>query len=251
MGSLAWPKRWAMRACCPKRTSLLSKARSPPSSSRDAATRPSSPGPLRRRAQLRGAAARRAHGDAGRRLHTGRSRNEQVSLDLRLYLKRASRCCDGQRGPLSWPPAPTGRGRRRRVDAGLHICAAPSPCWSRTSSCRTRPRFGRDTRPVAAAADEADALTLGSGAVAGTSYAVDTNALAARLGFSRVVANSIGRVERRRLRGVVPVRGVADDGAPESAWRRTSSSSLARNTASSISPSVGDRQQHMPQKKKS
>jgi argininosuccinate lyase len=42
-----------------------------------------------------------------------------------------------------------------------------------------------------AASEEADALTLGSGAVAGTSYAVDTAALATRLGFSRVVANSI------------------------------------------------------------
>ena len=49
----------------------------------------------------------------------------------------------------------------------------------------------RDHARLAAAADEADALTLGSGAVAGTSYAVDTRALAARLGFSRVVANSI------------------------------------------------------------
>ena len=49
----------------------------------------------------------------------------------------------------------------------------------------------RDYARLAAAADEADACTLGSGAVAGTSYAVDTAALARRLGFSRVVANSI------------------------------------------------------------
>jgi argininosuccinate lyase len=49
----------------------------------------------------------------------------------------------------------------------------------------------RDHARLAAAAAEADALTLGSGAVAGTNYAVDTTALAARLGFSRIVANSI------------------------------------------------------------
>ena len=42
-----------------------------------------------------------------------------------------------------------------------------------------------------AAADEADALTLGSGAIAGTSYAVDTERLARALGFSRVVLNSM------------------------------------------------------------
>ena len=49
----------------------------------------------------------------------------------------------------------------------------------------------RDHARLAAACAEADALPLGSGAVAGTSYDVDTSRLAARLGFSRVVANSI------------------------------------------------------------
>jgi argininosuccinate lyase len=49
----------------------------------------------------------------------------------------------------------------------------------------------RDHARLTVAAAEADALPLGSGAVAGTNYAVDTAALAARLGFSRVVANSI------------------------------------------------------------
>jgi argininosuccinate lyase len=49
----------------------------------------------------------------------------------------------------------------------------------------------RDYQRLAAARDEADALTLGSGAVAGTSYEIDVAALAAELGFSRIVANSI------------------------------------------------------------
>jgi argininosuccinate lyase len=49
----------------------------------------------------------------------------------------------------------------------------------------------RDYSRLGAAATEADALPLGSGAVAGTNYAIDTAALARRLGFSRVVANSI------------------------------------------------------------
>ena len=44
---------------------------------------------------------------------------------------------------------------------------------------------------LATAADEADALTLGSGAIAGTSYPVDTELLARRLGFSRIVLNSM------------------------------------------------------------
>jgi argininosuccinate lyase len=49
----------------------------------------------------------------------------------------------------------------------------------------------RDYERLQAAAEEADALTLGSGAIAGTSYAVDTERLARALGFSRVVLNSM------------------------------------------------------------
>jgi argininosuccinate lyase len=49
----------------------------------------------------------------------------------------------------------------------------------------------RDVDRLAKASQEADALTLGSGAIAGTSYSVDTAALASRLGFSRVVLNSM------------------------------------------------------------
>jgi argininosuccinate lyase len=49
----------------------------------------------------------------------------------------------------------------------------------------------RDVARLTAAADEADALTLGSGAIAGTSYPIDTTLLARTLGFSRIVLNSI------------------------------------------------------------
>jgi len=49
----------------------------------------------------------------------------------------------------------------------------------------------RDHARLGAAAGEADALTLGSGAIAGTSYPIDTSALARALGFSRVVINSM------------------------------------------------------------
>jgi argininosuccinate lyase len=49
----------------------------------------------------------------------------------------------------------------------------------------------RDHDRLAAAAAEADALPLGSGAIAGTGYSIDVHALAARLGFSRVVGNSM------------------------------------------------------------
>jgi argininosuccinate lyase len=130
-------------------------------------------------------------GDAGRRLHTGRSRNEQVSLDLRLYLRRrmpvlqadvaalVGACADqAERAGTAMMPSYTHLRRAQPVLVAHYFLAHAAA-------------FRRDHARLAAAAAEADALTLGSGAIAGTSYAVDTARLAARLGFSRVVANSM------------------------------------------------------------
>jgi argininosuccinate lyase len=130
-------------------------------------------------------------GDAGRRLHTGRSRNEQVAVDLRLYLKR--------RVPLI----------RQRIAALAGVLADQAEASgdalmpSYTHMRRAQPVLAahfflahaaalrRDHARFAVVLSEADELPLGSGAIAGTSYGIDVSALAARLGFSRVVLNSI------------------------------------------------------------
>jgi len=130
-------------------------------------------------------------GDAGRRLHTGRSRNEQVSLDLRLYLRRripllqaavqrlVEACADqAERAESALMPSYTHL-RRAQPVLVAHFFLAHAAA------------LRRDHARLGAAADEADALTLGSGAVAGTSYAVDTAQLARALGFSRIVRNSM------------------------------------------------------------
>jgi argininosuccinate lyase len=136
-------------------------------------------------------------GDAGRRLHTGRSRNEQVSLDLRLYLRR--------RIPLLRAAV------ARLVDA-LASQAASAADALMPSFTHFRPAqpvlvahfflshaapLRRDFDRLAAAAAEADALPLGSGAIAGTPYAVDVEALARELGFSRIVDNSMDAASDR------------------------------------------------------
>ena len=130
-------------------------------------------------------------GDAGRRLHTGRSRNEQVSLDLRLYLRRripalqravarvvAAFADQAEQGVTAVMPSYTHLRRAQPVLVAHYFL-------SHASALR------RDYDRLQAAVDEADALTLGSGAIAGTSYAVDTQSLARALGFSRVVLNSM------------------------------------------------------------
>ena len=130
-------------------------------------------------------------GDAGRRLHTGRSRNEQVSLDLRLYLRR--RIGVLQQAVVRLVAA--------CADQAEHAGSAMMPSY--THLRRAQPvlvahfflshaaALRRDHARLAMAAQEADSLTLGSGAIAGTSYAIDTNLLARTLGFSRVVSNSM------------------------------------------------------------
>jgi argininosuccinate lyase len=130
-------------------------------------------------------------GEAGRRLHTGRSRNEQVSLDLRLYLRRripllqqavvrlVGACADlAERAGPALMPSYTHL-RRAQPVLVAHFCLAHAAA------------LRRDHARLGIAASEADALPLGSGAIAGTSYPVDTAALAASLGFSRVVPNSM------------------------------------------------------------
>jgi argininosuccinate lyase len=130
-------------------------------------------------------------GEAGKRLHTGRSRNEQVSLDLRLYLRR--------RAPLIVE-------RLKRLVAAL--ASRAEACGTATMPSYTHLRkaqpilaahfflahaaaFRRDAGRFERAVDEADEMPLGSGAIAGTTYAVDTAFLARRLGFSRTVVNSL------------------------------------------------------------
>ena len=130
-------------------------------------------------------------GEAGKRLHTGRSRNEQVSVDFRLYLRR--RIPEIQRALATL------------VDALAHQAteAGDATMPSYTHLRRAQPvlvahawlshaaALRRDVDRFEGARAEADVMPLGSGAVAGTAYDIDVKFLADRLGFSRITANSI------------------------------------------------------------
>jgi argininosuccinate lyase len=130
-------------------------------------------------------------GDAGRRLHTGRSRNEQVSLDLRLYLLRRIPLLQRSVGrvvaALAGQAASAGDAL---MPAFTHLRPA-QPVLVGHFFLAHAAALRRDHARLQAARDECDALPLGSGAIAGTSYAVDVETLARELGFSRIVANSI------------------------------------------------------------
>ncbi|HJZ75178.1 MAG TPA: argininosuccinate lyase [Vicinamibacterales bacterium] len=130
-------------------------------------------------------------GDAGRRLHTGRSRNEQVSLDLRLYLRRRipllQRAIAALVDALAAQAVAAGDAL---MPAFTHFRPAQPVLVAHFFLSHAAP-LRRDFARLAAARDEADALPLGSGAIAGTAYGVDVEMLARELGFSRVVDNSM------------------------------------------------------------
>jgi len=130
-------------------------------------------------------------GDAGRRLHTGRSRNEQVSLDLRLYLRRRiPKLQRGVAGVIGALADQAGSAGDALMPAFTHFRPAQPVLVAHFLLSHAAP-LKRDFERLAAARQEADAMPLGSGAIAGTAYAIDVDALASELGFSRVVDNSM------------------------------------------------------------
>src|SRR5262245_16287669 len=130
-------------------------------------------------------------GDTGRRLHTGRSRNEQVSLDLRLYLRRRIPRLQQQiaHAIAALMNQATAAGEAV-MPAFTHLRPAQPVLVAQFYLAHVA-SLRRDYDRLGVAAAEADALTLGSGAIAGTSYAIDVESLAKDLAFARVVFNSI------------------------------------------------------------
>jgi argininosuccinate lyase len=130
-------------------------------------------------------------GDTGKRLHTGRSRNEQVSLDLRLYLRRRIPALQASVAAIIGALTTQARAAGDALmPSYTHFRPAQPVLVAHFLLAHAAP-LRRDHERLALARDEAGALTLGSGAIAGTSYAIDTAALARDLGFERVVPNSI------------------------------------------------------------
>jgi argininosuccinate lyase len=130
-------------------------------------------------------------GDAGRRLHTGRSRNEQVSVDLRLYLRRRiPRLQEKLRATIAAFADQAEEAGDALMPSYTHLRRAMPVLVSHFLLSHAA-ALRRDHARLEAAREEANALPLGSGAIAGTGYAIDTAFLAERLGFSRVVTNSM------------------------------------------------------------
>ena len=139
-------------------------------------------------------------GDAGRRLHTGRSRNEQVSVDLRLYLRRRIPLLQQKlRATIAAFADQAESAGDALMPSYTHMRRAMPVLVSHFLLSHAA-ALRRDHARLEAAREEANALPLGSGAIAGTGYAIDTAFLAEQLGFARVVREQHGCLVRSRLR---------------------------------------------------
>jgi argininosuccinate lyase len=136
-------------------------------------------------------------GEAGKRLHTGRSRNEQVALDLRLYLLRRIPAMQQDLVRLVAALAGQAAGAGSALMPSYTHLRRAQPILAAHFFLAHAVAFRRDHGRLADACREADCLPLGSGAVAGTSYAVDVHAIAKALGFTRVAANSVDATSDR------------------------------------------------------
>ena len=110
-------------------------------------------------------------GDAGRRLHTGRSRNEQVSVDLRLYLRRRIPLLQQKlRATIAAFADQAEQAGDALMPSYTHMRRAMPVLVSHFLLSHAA-ALRRDHARLEAAREEANALPLGSGAIAGTGYA--------------------------------------------------------------------------------
>jgi argininosuccinate lyase len=136
-------------------------------------------------------------GDAGKKLHTGRSRNDQVATDVRLFLRDAidaalAECARLQQGLLDLAeqhvdtvmPGFTHLQVAQPVSFGHHLLA-----WFEM--------LQRDRERLVDCRKRVNVLPLGAAALAGTTYPIDRQYVAEQLGFAAVAANSLDAVSDR------------------------------------------------------
>ena len=136
-------------------------------------------------------------GDVAGRLHTARSRNDQVSTDTRLYMRQA---CDDTLTALRTLQSAFVSAAEANITTVLpgytHLQRA-QPVLLAHHLLAYFEMFDRDATRFTAAQASADVLTLGSGAMAGVPYPIDRESVAEELGFGRITANSMDGVSDR------------------------------------------------------
>jgi argininosuccinate lyase len=136
-------------------------------------------------------------GEAGKRLHTGRSRNDQVATDLRLYLKDRIRAADEAIDALQKALLAQAKRHLGLLMPGYTHLQRAQPILFSHHLMAYFEMIGRDRSRLRDGFARTDVLPLGAGALAGTSFPIDRAYVAKQLGFSRVAENSIDAVSDR------------------------------------------------------
>jgi argininosuccinate lyase len=136
-------------------------------------------------------------GPLGAKLHTGRSRNEMIATEFRMYVKEAA--CDLRRslGLLARAVATQAKENLGIPMPGTTHMQHAQPLLLSHWLLAHGEAFLRDAERVGSAAARADACPLGSGALAGCAFPLDRETLARDLGFSRPTSNSLDAVSDR------------------------------------------------------
>jgi len=136
-------------------------------------------------------------GDAGKRLHTGRSRNDQVATDIRLYLRGEIDRLSGLLRGVQRSLLEIAESNAATIMPGFTHLQVAQPVTFGHHMLAYFEMFHRDHSRLADCRRRMNRLPLGSAALAGTSYPIDRESVARDLGFDGVCENSLDAVSDR------------------------------------------------------
>ncbi len=136
-------------------------------------------------------------GPAAGRLHTARSRNDQVAVDFRLYVRATIEALDGQIAALQLALAEKAKAYAGAVMPGFTHLQSAQPVTLGHHLLAYVEMLGRDRGRFRDARARLNESPLGAAALAGTSFPIDRFATAKALGFDRPTANSLDSVSDR------------------------------------------------------
>jgi argininosuccinate lyase len=136
-------------------------------------------------------------GDVGRKLHTGRSRNDQVATDFRLWLRQAIDYLVNQLRQTQLALLDFAEANREVVIPGYTHLQRAQPVLLAHWCLAYFEMFARDRERLIEARRRGNILPLGSAALAGNSFPIDRETLAAELGFDGISTNSLDAVSDR------------------------------------------------------
>jgi len=136
-------------------------------------------------------------GDAGKRLHTGRSRNDQVATDIRLYLREQIDFINNEIGRLLEGVLAVAEREAASIMPGFTHLQVAQPVTFGHHVMAWHEMLKRDASRFADCQQRMNMSPLGAAALAGTSYPIDREFTASELGFSAPTQNSLDSVSDR------------------------------------------------------